>query len=98
MNKCNGVRLRYRERTYRTKRGGVKFERELLLLARLSCPGCRVCGGVRDAWETEDCDAIEISAALCDGDVAVLSVEIDSCDPETGQVDDWHLVAGPVAP
>lgn len=89
---CKGAFVRYRESAFISGRS-VKRTSELRELKRMSCDGCAQCDSI---WETifeSGADSVEIDAALQNGDVARLSITVDSTDWETGHADDWHVVA-----
>lgn len=91
---CKGLFCRYINRMFRT-RAGVRHVQELRVLRRMSCEGCPACGSIEDHLH-EFPDSVEFSPALQDGDVAELSIVVDSTDWETGYADDWHVLASKV--
>lgn len=89
---CKGAFYRYRESSFVAGRG-VKFNRELYPLKRLSCPGCPQCDYVYECFNEAGADSIELDPALSNGDIARLYITVDSWDHESGHADDWHVVA-----
>jgi hypothetical protein len=90
--------VRYRESSFALKAvRGVKTTWELYELESRSCPGCAQCLSIFDDLR-EFPDRVELDPALQNGDMAVLSIKVDSVDWETGHADDWHVVATKVAP
>ena len=96
---CLGQKYRYVESIYKGKDHSLVFTKKLRPLHRSSCQGCSVCGGgdgISIAMSEFPQNAIEFPDTLKTNTVVELVLVIDSCDPATGYVEEYHYKAVPV--
>lgn len=94
---CKGVFYRYRETTYRTKRGGYATTKTLTKLQRMSCKGCNCCAGLEECietdWDNTHLFPVVLPDEIKDEDIISPHVVVVGTDWETGYADEWEVHA-----
>lgn len=89
---CKGQIYKCLENNYVNNKGHIVSKKSLILVKRLSCKGCKECGGIIEAIN-EDLWNASLDISTCEhGELYRADVEITSTDWETGFADDWRVV------
>lgn len=85
---CKGTHFKGKTNYFINKKNELVFTERLIPVSKLSCPGCKECGGLKDYLQETilnvGLDAVELTDNIEDGELYVLTTMSQGFDRETG--------------